>query len=439
MKYFLSLKRMLAFIIIAFVNVNIANSQLPQMRTFKSIIEHSLFMKSGHESYQPFHDDEFKILKVTNLNESGEGSFRWAVEQKGPRIVVFEVGGVIDLNQKRFNITEPYLFVAGQTAPSPGITFIKGGFSVKTHDVIIQHIVVRTGDCNIPATSKWQKDALTTVGAYNVVIDHCTFTWATDENLSASGPSQEGPDKTSNNLTFSNCIIAEGLCQSTHPKGVHSMGTLVHDYIRNIAIVRNLYSQNNQRNPFLKPNVRAFIANNLIYNPKSRAIHSSWPIEEYVNSPDSLRRAEITVIGNVVIPGVDTPDELCLIQGPLKVYQKENAYIEYAKSKVNIREKILDLEVEQLPYCPIWTNKYKSIKTNDVANHILRYVGARPKFRDPIDQRIICDVVNKTGKVINSQEDVGGYPTYSKTTHQLIIPNKGIENWLEQLSKDIIK
>jgi len=430
-KFFLSILFVISFSVKSFAS--------EKEKTFASLIKHAVYLKSGHKNYEAFKDGDFKIIKVTNLNASGEGSFRWAVEQKGPRIVVFEVGGVIDLNRERLSISEPYLFVAGQTAPSPGITFIKSGIGVSAHNVIIQHITVRSGDCNLPKESGWEKDALTTYKSYNTVIDHCTFSWATDENLSAGGPAKLGPSQTSHDVTFSNNIIAEGLYRSTHPKVIHSMGTLVHDYIRNIAIVSNLYTQNNERNPFLKCNVRAYIANNLIYNPKNRAIHSSWPVEEYVNAPDSLRRAQVTVIGNVVIPGIDTPDELCVIQGPLKVYQKDNAYYDHINSKINLEHKVICPEIELLDKAPIWTNHYKVIKTKDVPAHVLKNAGSRPKDRDPIDQRTIRDVIDKTGKVIDSQEEVEGYPQYAETRHQLQIPGKDIEKWLENLSQQLCR
>ena len=424
------------FIVVSF---NVKSFASDKEKTFAAIIKHAVFLEKGHQNYTAFKDNEFKIVRVTNLNKSGEGSLSWAIKQKGPRIVVFEVGGVIDMEKDDIRFDEPYLFVAGQTAPAPGITIIKTEITVYAHDVIFQHIAVRSGDADLPKSSRWEKDALNTDKAHNAVMDHCSFTWANDENLSAGGPGQLGWKKTSKSITFSNNIISEGLYESTHAKGVHSMGTLVHDYVKDIAIVGNLYSQNNQRNPFLKPNVRAFIANNLIYNPKSRAIHSSWPVEEYVKNPDSLRRARITSIGNVVIPGADTPDELCVLQGPLKVYQKDNAYIDNINSNVNLEHKVICPEIELLEKAPIQTNHYKVIKAKNVPSHVLKNVGARPKFRDPIDQRIINDVINKTGTLINSQNEVGGYPNYPQTSHTLQIPEKNIEQWLEKLSEQLIK
>ena len=88
-----------------------------------------------------------RIIKVSNLNASGPGSYRAAIEAEGPRIVVFEVGGTIDMGGQQLKIANPYLTIAGQTAPSPGITVIKAETVIATHDVVIQHLRFRPGDC----------------------------------------------------------------------------------------------------------------------------------------------------------------------------------------------------------------------------------------------------------------------------------------------------
>lgn len=398
--------------------------------TFEGIKNHALFMNLDHKKYTAFAENEFKVIKVTNLDKSGPGSFGWAINESGPRIVVFEVGGVIDLEQSSLTVRQPYLFVAGQTAPPPGITIIKGGIGISSHDVIIQHISVRPGDCNLPAQSGWERDGLATYNGYNVVIDHCSFTWATDENLSASGPQYDGAEKTSHAITFSNCIIAEALYESTHTKGIHSMGTLIFDYCRNIAIVGNLYAQNDQRNPLLKPNSVAYIVNNLIYNPKSGAIHASWPVEEYVAQPDSMRSAKATIIGNVLIPGADS-QSMYLINGSFAAYQEDN---------INVGStNIISSRVTPLGERPVWTGQYTVISSGVVTASVLKNAGSRPAERNSVDQRIVDDVKNKKGKVINSQNEVGGYPAKTITRRELQIPDKGIENWLESLSDELTK
>ena len=169
-----------------------------------------------------------RVIKVTTLNASGPGSLAEAVRATGPRIVVFEVGGVVDLNASVLKITEPFLTIAGQTAPSPGISIIRGGVGISTHDVVIQHLRVRAGDVGRAQKSGWEVDSMATTSAWNVVVDHCSLAWGTDENLSASGPRFDGGthvdawrSRTSHDVTFSHCIIAEGLSNSAHAKGEH--------------------------------------------------------------------------------------------------------------------------------------------------------------------------------------------------------------------------
>ena len=228
-----------------------------------------------------------KIIRVTNLDADGPGSFKAALEAKGPRIIVFEVGGVIDLERTTLAIKEPYLTIAGQTAPSPGITFIRGGMDIATHDVIVQHIRIRPGSAGQGWMSGWDEDSISTVGASNVIVDHCTLTWGTDENLSASGPRFTGatPEEwrrgASHDITFSNNIIAESLAYSSHSKGEHSKGSLIHDNVTGLLIVGNLYAHNYERSPLFKGGVHGIIANNLIYNPGPRAIHYNLAPEEW--------------------------------------------------------------------------------------------------------------------------------------------------------------
>lgn len=173
-----------------------------------------------------------KIIRVTNLNAEGPGSFKEAVETAGPRIVVFEVGGVIDMGRKELEIREPFLTIAGQTAPSPGITLIRTGIDLRASDVIVRHIRIRTGVDGQAKRSGWEPDAFNTVSAHRVVVDHCTFSWAIDESMSASGPRFKGntPEEwranTSGEVTFSYNLASEGLADASHPKGEHSKGSL---------------------------------------------------------------------------------------------------------------------------------------------------------------------------------------------------------------------
>src|SRR6266850_6652991 len=108
------------------------------------------------------------VLRVTNLDAAGPGSLRHALDTPGPRLVVFEVGGVIDLGGESLVVRQPDITIAGQTAPDPGITLIRGGLVVETHDVVIEHIAVRPG-----TEARGAPDALGAHGrgVYNVLFE----------------------------------------------------------------------------------------------------------------------------------------------------------------------------------------------------------------------------------------------------------------------------
>ncbi len=372
-----------------------------------------------------------KIIKVTNLNSEGEGSFREAVNSDGPRIIVFEVGGVIDLEKTRFIIDNPFVTIAGQTAPSPGITFIRGGISVTTHDVIIQHIMVRPGDAGEPKKSGWEPDGIATSGgnAWNILIDHCSVTWSVDENISASGARLEGPENTSHKVTISNCLIAECLSNSTHAKGEHSKGSLIHDNCREITVQRNLFAHNKQRNPYFKTAATGIIANNLIYNPGNAAIHTHWVKSEWEGHPDPPH-AKISIVGNVLIPGHDTKIKAFITGDHADLFIRDNQ-IKKNSSNVPLTSGTFT-ETQTPPFQP-----EKIMDTDKVTEFILANAGARPAERDPIDQRIIDSVKKKEGRIIDSQEEVGGYPNSDPVYRKLNIPEDNVQEWLDKITREV--
>lgn len=371
-----------------------------------------------------------RVIRVTTLDSEGPGSLRAALETSGARIVVFEVGGVIDLNKKPLRITDPFLTVAGQTAPSPGITIIRGGISVRTHDVIIQHIRVRPGDTGEPKQSGWETDGISTSGgnAYDVTIDHCSISWATDENLSASGPRTEGPEATSHRITFSHCIIAECLSNSTHHKGQHSKGSLIHDFCQEIAVIGNLYAHNMHRNPYFKAHTTGVIVNNLIYNPGRAAIHLGYPLSEWKDAPFEPKNCRVSVVGNVLIHGANTLDSLALVSRRGDAYLADNLAFDRDGEPVALA----DSNVNQLKEKPVWPEGLKPLPAKNVVNYIVKHVGARPWDRDETDKRFIREFLERKGRIIDSQDEVGGYPTPGKTTRRLDVPVEGIEAWLDE-------
>ena len=213
-----------------------------------------------------------RIIRVSTLDKDGPGSLAEALAAKGPRIVVFEVGGTIDLERSALTVTEPHLTIAGQTAPSPGITIMRGGINVNTHDVIVQHLRVVVGSDGLPKRHGWEVDAFSTRSAHNLLIENNSFFWGVDENMSASGPRftgetvEEWQAGTSRNIVFRSNLAAEGLADSTHPKGEHSKGSLIHDNATGIVFERNVWAHNVERSPLLKGGVEALMINNLIYD-----------------------------------------------------------------------------------------------------------------------------------------------------------------------------
>ena len=120
-----------------------------------------------------------KVITVTNLNDDGEGSFRWACEQGGARIVVFNVSGIINLKTP-IEVMAPYITIAGQTAPGDGVCIAGQSFQVNTHDVVVRHMRFRRG-----STDVWyREDSFGGNPVGNIMIDHCSCEWGLDENIS---------------------------------------------------------------------------------------------------------------------------------------------------------------------------------------------------------------------------------------------------------------
>lgn len=190
-----------------------------------------------------------KVLFVTNLNDSGPGSLREAVDTEGPRTIIFRVSGTINL-KSTLQIRQPFLTIAGQTAPGDGICIKGHKVVVDAHDCIVRYIRIRLGDEeNVP------DDAFSTYrGAKNTIIDHCSASWAVDETMSATYVK---------NVTFQWCIISESLNNSVHPKGKHGYGSLING--EEVTYHHNLYAHHSDRVPRPAACKLDFI-NNVLYD-----------------------------------------------------------------------------------------------------------------------------------------------------------------------------
>lgn len=371
-----------------------------------------------------------RIIRVTTLAAEGPGSLKAAIDAKGPRTVVFEVGGVIDMGRTVINIKEPFLTIAGQTAPSPGITLIRTGIDLKTHDVVIRHIRVRTGVDGQGPDSGWDPDALSTIGARNVIVDHCTFSWAIDENLSASGPRFTGttPEDwrkgTSNRITFSYNLLSEGLANASHPKGEHSKGTLIHDNATDILIWRNIYAHNVERNPLLKGGVQASVVNNLIYDPGKRAIHYNLMALEWAGH--AYQTGQLSAVGNVLRGGPSTTPGLPFLMlggdGDLQYHARDNIAVDWAGAPLPAFGRYGETQAKLIESAtPIaWPANLPVLPSRDLETHLLANAGARPWDRDMNDLRVLFFIAEGRGEIINSETQVGGFPKMPETRAKFV-------------------
>lgn len=362
------------------------------------------------------------MIRVTTLAANGPGSLRQALEAEGPRLVVFEVGGVIDLGGRTLTVRHPHLTLAGQTAPDPGITLIRGGLIVETHDVVIQHLAVRPGDDG-PAGKEWDPDALGVRRAnhgpvHDVVFEHCSATWAVDENLSTSGPGDvEDSSLTASDITLRHCLIAEALSHSTHPKGEHSKGTLIHDGVRNVAIEGCVYAHNQERNPRLKGGATALVRDSVMYNWGSACVGVGARGNDKMLAP-----AEVTLVGNVAIPGPDTRGKVFVkgVDPGARALVRDNLI--FSLSVADSRVVVSESPLRSSP--------------REAAERALRRAGSRPARRDPIDARIIRSVIAGNGRIIDSQKEVGGYPAHAATARAVVVPADR-RAWLDALSREL--
>ena len=188
-----------------------------------------------------------RVIQVTNLNAYGAGSLREALLATGPRTVVFRVSGTIDLQRQTIKVSSPYLTVAGQTAPGGGITLKRGNLNLLTHDLVFRHLRVRSGPGGYGGDDGSEGDCIKIDGrlAYNIVLDHLSLSWSTDEALSEVGESY--------NITIQHCLIAEPMnlvpAPYTHPKGAHSKALFQAYRASRVTYNKNLIAHSVDRVP----------------------------------------------------------------------------------------------------------------------------------------------------------------------------------------------
>ena len=345
-----------------------------------------------------------KEYVVTSLADDGsEGTLRYAVEAEGPRIVTFAVSGDIHLTAP-LNIENPYLTILGQTAPGEGIT-------IRDHNIFItaDHVIMRYLRMRLGSAAKVEADALGARHCRYLMIDHCSISWATDENASFYNLAD---------ATIQWCIISEALNASVHHKGNHGYGGIWGG--RNVSFHHNLFAHNSSRNPrFDHPNLywnsdllkyrgTVDFANNVVYNWRMKAIYGGeegwfnvtdnyfrpgpatsvvdgeW-IEFYVSPTTSMIPGNYHISGNVY--------DISAVRGENKldneaIAANEKRYAEVSEEPFAVR---VALENE---------------KAADAYKSVLKYAGASHK-RDAVDRRIVKEV--KSGKA-TFKGSVNGFP-----------------------------
>jgi hypothetical protein len=336
-----------------------------------------------------------KVIKVTNLNGSGTGSLRAAIEASGPRIVVFEVSGQINFGSSLVNVKNPYITIAGQTAPSPGIT-IQGGIMITTHDVIFQHVRIRGGAGGPDDVLRLMGGSSPSSSIYNIIIDHCSLSWpGGDETFSTVYYVRD--------VTVSNSLVSE---TTNGASGAFLSG----NYTYNLSILRNVLAHNNARNPRIDKDSTVAAINNISYNTSSSMFALGG----------TGSGTYVSMVGNKFIYGPSTPSGKYFIssyksiEGTNKLYVDDNSY---PSNDIDSGARKYLVGSPPVPYKNVTVRAVSTLES-----YLLPRVGARPADRDPVDSRIIKEVQQRKGSIITSESAVGGFPSLAKNTRSFVMP-----------------
>lgn len=351
-----------------------------------------------------------QIIHVTSLADSGLGSLRAAVQTTGARVVVFDVAGVIVLASD-LKLSIPDLTIAGQTAPSFGITLTGASLRVRTHDVIIQHIAVRPGPGGSASSINGNRDSITigggTSAAYNVRAENMSLSWSVDENADITSP-------TTHNIILRNSIIAEALRNAGHPDGNHSMGMLINDDAQAVAVTGNLFVSNVFRNPVMARGVSAFVGYNYLVNPAENAIH--------FYSERGQNTLKASVIGNVIATGRDTDSNVTAVQIPADMGSVSPDALIYLSGNVAAPGALTSAGAFKLAATLPVTLAQTLQAPSNVKTWVLQYAGKKPTARDPVDTRVVQQAASLTTKVIDDPSQVGGLTATPPVTRVALVP-----------------
>jgi len=224
------------------------------------------------------------VYHVTNLNDSGEGSFRWACEKSGPRTIVFDVDGTIHLKSP-LKLQNGYVTIAGQTAPGDGVCIADYPFSIATNNVIIRFMRFRLGSTYATLNGADGWDGLGALDQKDIIVDHCSVSWSIDECLSFTGCTR---------TTVQWCIVSQSLVNSGHSKGAHGYGGNWGGC--KASYHHNLLAHHTSRAPRLGPRPTTQLKeqmdmrNNVIYNYMGEGCYGGEGMK-------------VNIVNNLYIPG----------------------------------------------------------------------------------------------------------------------------------------
>lgn len=345
-----------------------------------------------------------RVFHVTSLADSGPGSLRAGVEAKGPRTIVFDVAGTIQL-EKPLKIGNARITIAGQTAPGDGITLRDQPLVIDADDVVIRYLRSRLGD-----ESRTQDDAITVTGGRRIVLDHLSASWSVDETLSL-GSHYAPPESGFYDVTVQWSLIGESLNQSVHAKGQHGYGSLIRGgYGARISFHHNLWASHvarmprpgNYNAPDLDPTGPLVdFRNNVFYN---------WGGGWSGYNADKDTAAAYNFIGNWYLSGPDSKGSLAFC---------EHSQAARAFFQGNAMNGVVPADPWSLVGCeppanyrasaPIVDPRMPTESAETAFARVLAGVGASLR-RDSVDDRILAGVKARTGRLIDSQAQVGGWP-----------------------------
>jgi pectate lyase len=351
------------------------------------------------------------VYQVTTLADVGPGSLRECAEGTGPRTCVFRVSGTIVVDDW-IKVLKPYLTIAGQT--SPGGIAIRNGKSpnapmlIQTHDVIVRHLRLRPGPS--PGSSNNVDTIQISGGAHDVILDHVSTSWPTDEGINIVGLGhQSGACGETRNITVQWSILSEGLSNSS--RGPHSRGSYFGYGAREISFHHNLIADNMRRNPLLNTRGQFDMINNVIYNS------GTYNGEFYTR----FGALSVNLIGNIAIigPSSDKSTQLYLANyfrdfpAPFAIYLKDNVDLHRPTNRGDERLVLEPSDWQFVKSSPIGTLSVSPASITgpgQAYRDILVGVGANRPVRDAVDTRVLQDMAACRGAIIDDPAQVGGWP-----------------------------